>query len=531
MGMGPIIWTCLALSLHQAAVQEEFFLDSRSIRLPLNKNLKKASELEALILLFSTDQGKVWQQADRRAPNVEHFDFRAPADGSYWFIIQEEDRTGRTTPKDPERVKPSQIIIVDTTRPQVKVTAERLPNGQIRARWTASDEHPDLRSLRVEYQTSAHPQDQWTPVPAAMVSEGNLNFDPGQAGKAGVVRVRVHMKDKAGNVGEDVSVLNAAVAAASGPVAPIEGSPISLIPAVRSESSVPPNQLMSQQVQRPVIDSVPAPLPPPLPPPTAEFNGPRSGPSPAHLTGMPIAANNDQPSPQIGSLSNAPPQSTGVKIVKENKVRLDFTVGKIGPSGLGNADVYVTRDRGANWVKMPGEVPITLPPNADLRGEVSGSVGVQLPAEGIIYGFIVAVKSKAGLAPPPPKGGEPPQALVELDTTRPDGRLFKPQLDPNQPNTLILGWETKDRNLGDKPITLEWAEQKDGPWTLIGEATLPNTGQYPWRLPERLPPRVYLRLTMRDLAENVSQALTDKPELIDLSVPQTRIVNVAPASR
>jgi hypothetical protein len=36
---------------------------------------------------------------------------------------------------------------------------------------------------------------------------------------------------------------------------------------------------------------------------------------------------------------------------------------------------------------------------------------------------------------------------------------------------------------------------------------------------------------MSDVAGNESRAQTDKPELIDLSVPQTRITGVAPASR
>src|SRR5579875_481036 len=550
MGMGPIIWTCLALTLHQGPAVEEYFMPSRGLKLPLRlTDPKRASEIQAFILLVSRDKGKTWEQVDRKPPTEHEFIYHAPEDGSYRFIVQQEDRAGRPTPANPERVKPHMAVIVDTAPPQVKVTAERLASGQIRAHWTAADAYPDLRSLRLDYHTSALPEGQWTPLPAPLVLEGDKEFDPGKDGKAGEVRVRVQLKDQAGNVGEDVFVLHAAAAPATGQG---EGGPFSVISTAPSNPSNQPNRLTSQQVQpRPMIEAAPssrAVPTPPAPPPVVESNGPAPSP-PAQFTGLPMAANSAGQTPRLspigigetpvlpstppaGNRVEAPGQSPAVKIVKAREVRIDFTVGKVGPSGLGNADIYVTLDKGQTWKKMPGEVPVTLPPGADLRGpEVSGSVGVQLPGEGIVYGFIVAVKSKAGLAPPPPKPGEPPQALVELDTTAPTGQLYRPQPDPTQPNTLLLAWKAEDRNLGDKPITLEWAEQKDGPWNLIGEPQLPNTGQYPWRLPEHLPPRVYLRLTMRDVAGNESRAQTDKPELIDLSVPQTKIIGIAPAAR
>lgn len=531
MGVGPIVWTCLALTLHQGPGQE-FFLNSRAFKIPITINAKKAGEIHALILLVSKDKGKVWEILDRKGPNEQAFVFHAPADGPYWFIVQQEDHAGNPHPSHPERVKPNMAVTVDTAPPQIQVTAERLPSGAIRVHWKASDDYPDPRSVRLEYHTSAHKDDQWTSVLPSPVLEGDKEFDPGQDGKIGEVRVRLQMKDQAGNTGEGIYVLHAAASPTAGASAgPAQGSPIGLIPPARSDTPSPPNQLTSRPMQQPVIEPAPGNMavPAPMPPPPAELSGP--APSPAPSAGMPIASNANQVPPPVNRLPDTPANGPALKIVKAREVRIDFTVGKVGPSGLGNADVYVTLDRGATWKKMPGEVPVSLPPGTDLHGpEVSGSVGVQLPAEGTIYGFIVAVKSKAGLAPPPPKSGDPPQALVELDITAPKGELYGPQLDPNQPNTLLLAWKAEDRNLGDKPITLEWAEQQDGPWNPIG-GPLPNTGQYPWRLPERLPPRVFLRLTMRDLAGNESRAQTPKPELIDLSVPQTRIINVAPAAR
>jgi hypothetical protein len=190
---------------------------------------------------------------------------------------------------------------------------------------------------------------------------------------------------------------------------------------------------------------------------------------------------------------------------------------------------------------LQGELPLNLPPGADVHGPgpVHGSVTVQLPNEKVIYGFIVAVKSKAGLARPAPKSGEPPQVRVELDATVPQAQLFGPVPDPNQPNSLVLSWSAVDRNLASDAITLEWAERKEGPWTLIADklpnasasGTLPPqvTGSYVWQLPERMPSRVFLKLTVRDNAANIAEAKADKPVLIDLSVPETRSVVVSPS--
>lgn len=539
MGMGAIIWSCLALTIHQAPVQE-CPMNSRAFELPITPNAKRIQDVQELILLVSQDRGGVWQPVDRKPPTAQKFVYHAPADGSYWFIVQEVDHNGRTIPERPERAKPSMAVIVDTIKPQVKVTAERLPSGAVRVHWRASDECPDPRSLRLEYHTSAHKEDQWSSVLPSPVLEGDKEFDPGKDGRTGEVRVRVRMKDQAGNVGEGIFLLDATLESAKQFVSGMaEKTPFSVIPAARSDPSGQPNQLTSQQRGRPPLDpspqgtTGPSAVPSSLSRPDLSPAVPPPGPAPVGGS-LPVASSSDRmPPPSGGSPAAPPPGLPALKIVQAREVRLDFTVRKVGPSGLGAADVYVTLDKGATWKKMPGDVPISLPKSADLHGPdpVPGSVSVQLPAEATIYGFIVAVKSKAGLALPPPKPGAPPQALVELDTTAPKAQMFKPQPDASQPNTLILAWSAVDRNLADKPVTLEWSEQKDGTWNKISDEPLANSGQYPWRLPDHLPPRVFLRLTVRDVAGNEARAQTDKPELIDLSVPETTIIGVAPNAR
>ena len=73
-----------------------------------------------------------------------------------------------------------------------------------------------------------------------------------------------------------------------------------------------------------------------------------------------------------------------------------------------------------------------------------------------------------------------------------------------------------------------------GPWDYIGEPQLPNTGaqlpnttgSYEWRVPKNVPVRVYLRLTVRDAAGNVSVAQTNAPQLVDFARPEAKILGL-----
>ncbi len=216
-----------------------------------------------------------------------------------------------------------------------------------------------------------------------------------------------------------------------------------------------------------------------------------------------------------------------LKIVNKQTKKLCFDVSKVGPSGLGSVDVYITTDEGEAWEKSTADPAASLPVSPETRevGTQRGTVTVQLPKDGVIYGFYLVVKSRAGLGKPGPKAGDAPQIRIEVDTTEPEAKLFQPQPDSNRPNALILTWEAKDRNLATNPISLEWSESgKD--WHSIGDTMLPNTGRFVWQVSANIPPKVHLKLTVRDTAGNVAVAQTAAPVLIDLTEPQVGNVNV-----
>jgi hypothetical protein len=130
----------------------------------------------------------------------------------------------------------------------------------------------------------------------------------------------------------------------------------------------------------------------------------------------------------------------------------------------------------------------------------------------------------------PPKAGDIPEVRIELDTTPPLAQLFSPRQDPAKKDNLILSWKASDKNLTDRPITLEWAERPDGTWQTIA-ADIADSGSYSWRPVPGMPVQVYLRLRVRDLAGNEGVAVTPEPQLIDLTEPEGHLVNVSVPSR
>lgn len=264
-----------------------------------------------------------------------------------------------------------------------------------------------------------------------------------------------------------------------------------------------------------------------VPPPPAPMVSSPPAPARTENTLPPLASSSPPPASgnEIGSSTssaNYRGSLPALQIVNKAQVKLGFDVTKFGPSGIGTVEVYQTMNEGSTWEKLPGEAQVSLPVSPDPKGMVRGNVTIPLAREGVTYGFYLVVKSKAGLGKPPPCAGAPPHIRVEMDSTAPEAKLFAPQPTPDRPDSLVLSWEAKDRNLAANPVSLEWAPNPAGPWTFIGDSQLPNTGRYIWTVPGNMPPQVYLRLTVRDTAGNAAVAKTDRAVLIDLSVPEAQ---------
>lgn len=503
MATGWLAWTCLLLAAGAPAGDDVVHINQRGFQIPIRVQPERQSEVRELILYLSRDQGRTWEIYARATPDRKAFDFFAAGDGLLCFSVAVTDRTGRQDPPDIYKAPVGQKICIDTTKPLVKVLSAERVGDEVQVSWEVREERPEWTSLKLEYRVGAAPTGGWTPLPVVPGERGNQRFRPGLPGD---VTVRLTLRDLAGNEATDEKT----VPGTSGLLTTSAVAPVAPAPTLNNPGMIPPPA--PPPVGAPIGVSSAATAPAPVPLPTPAAVEPTPAPVPLANTATAVAGGT---TPPRGPL---PP----LQIVNKKQIKLGFDVAKFGPSGLGSVEVYVTTDEGATWEKSTGEVSVSLPVSAEVKGPapVRGMVTVQLPRDGVSYGFFLVVKSRAGLGKPAPQPGEVPQVRVEVDTTQPSAELYAPQPDAARREALVLAWKAEDRNLAANPVSLEWSASPNGPWDYIGEPQLPNTGRYTWVVPEKTPPKVYLRLTVRDTAGNAAVAQTPEPVLIDLSVPE-----------
>ena len=205
----------------------------------------------------------------------------------------------------------------------------------------------------------------------------------------------------------------------------------------------------------------------------------------------------------------------GIRMVKSTQFQIDYQIENLGPSGVGDVELFITQNNGRKWWKY-GIDPDQKTP-----------FQVRVPQDGQ-YGFAIRVRSGAGLMSSPPRVGEPPELIVVVDKTPPLAQLLPLQRGAGGVlDQVTLRWSVKDPNLSSAPVFLAYSTQPSGPWTPITH-WMPNSGSYIWKTGNHVPSSVYLKLTARDLAGNITHVQTPKPVLLDFSKPRARFVDVQP---
>jgi len=525
MSVGTLILAGL-LCVAGAAPADVFHIKERSIMIPIRLDPARRPQIKELLLFSSTDEGKTWEQQASVTPDKDAFTFYAKTDGLYWFSVATVDQQGKREPPETSKLVAAQKIVIDTAKPVVRIVSADRQGSDVVVRWDVQEEHPDVNSVKIEYRFGETATDPWYTAVVNQPASGQATI---HLNSPGAVTVRVSVQDLAQNTGSATAEVAAAApvggiaGAGSGLATPAQPSaPPPASTATTWESShgpaapISPVTPVSRTEIRP--DPVFAPAPAPNYPQPAN-------PAPSAAPGGHWLASTDNVGtpvpPVVAPADPRPPQGTlpPVQIVNTPQVALDVEVVKKGPSGIGKATLWMTRDDGRNWERFADYTDLGQPVVVDLNGRAEG-----------VYGFTLVAQSGAGLGRRPPVSGEPPEIRIELDMTPPVARLAAPEQDLHNRNALVLGWSVSDLHLDPTPISLFWSEKSGGPWQQIAK-DLRNTGRYTWDLPPNPPYRVFLRLTARDTAGNTSEVVTPDPVLVDLNEPEVKLRGVATAYR
>lgn len=234
--------------------------------------------------------------------------------------------------------------------------------------------------------------------------------------------------------------------------------------------------------------------------------------------GAPVGAvaSSDSAADKPADGADTPPGKPPVRTVNSKRIVVDYEIKDVGPSGISTVDLWYTRD-GRKWDKCPVGPQRTSPYILEVREEG-------------LYGITLVASSGIGLKKRPPRPGDSPQVWIDVDVTKPLVRLTGCTVGSGtEADSMTINWKAADKHLGDRPITLSYAEQAEGPWSTI-VANVENTGSYVWKMPTSVPQRLMVRLEATDLAGNVGMTQTRQPVLVDLAKPSVSILTIKPAA-
>lgn len=465
-------------------------------------------------LYVSVDQGASWQHVQSVAPQTRKFFVRAPKDGAYWFAVRTVGRDRREHPST-RRIDPELKVHVDTASPRFQIRLSQPEPGRVELSWSTSDQDVDPQSLSLESMQSG--QTKWSKVYVAKKANGSTSWN---VASGGVIEVRGRIADRAGNVTMEHARKNIAASGESVPAQPV---PDLNQPIASTETPIRKRQEIPDQFPGPRINprppegahvaGSPAIKPSHTPARTiTEQSVHRAGEQAATRTAKPAAANSAFV--PIHTPAAEPPQTaTPTRIVRNRRFDLGYQVDKVGSSGVRSVELYITQNNGKKWYRY------------GVDEDRSSPFAVVVPQDGR-YGFIIRVRSGAGLVDPPPQPGDRPDIHVIVDRTAPTLKLLPIlQGTGDDMNRFLIRWKSTDANPAVKPMTIAYSKNANGPWIPIIQAKA-NTGHHLWTVGSGVPPRVYLRLTTHDKAGNTAQIQTSRPIIVDLVRPRARITDV-----
>jgi hypothetical protein len=521
----------------QGTSQDKIYSRQKAFRIPFQiPDPTEQKQLQEVQLYVARNGGK-WEKYTSAPPDVppekRSFTFRTDQDGEFWFAVRTMDRKGNLNPAEDADMQVGLRVIVDSEVPKIELRPMTGTGREIGFEWEVQDRNVDLETLKMEYRVEG--QEAWRAVPGvAQKFFGQVSWTPDLPGR---VAVRCQVNDRAHNLGIQIVELE-----------PSSGS----VDTEYTTSSDGQGSIGNQSVTAPLSTGMkPFNTQPDIPVNRPALNTKGSSTAPKRSTANNRSVTVDQKFDSIGAesattigedSSNTGPASrrstdprhelertdaamskrsaaagaaskpANRQIVSDTEVSLDYQIDDEGPSGVSVIELWVTTDMGRTW-RRAGDDPDRQSPFI-----------VNFASEGL-YGLSMVAKSGVGLGDRPPASGDQPQMWIEVDKSAPQVQLNSPEVGKGpQAGSIIITWQADDANLGDRCISLFYAEGASNDWKPIATG-VENTGRYIWKLGGQVPYRFRVAIEVADLAGNREMAESDEVT-IDMSKPKPRISGV-----
>jgi hypothetical protein len=508
-------WTGIACA---DSSQKQVHTKKRQFAIPFqfdNAELSRLGTTEVR-LYVSVDRGGTWQHVQSVAPRTRKFYVRAPRDGIYWFAVRTVGKDNQEHPAG-NRIEPELKVTVDTAVPKLRIQLSQPEPGKVQLNWTATDNNINPSTITLESMQNG--KKKWSKVFVSKKSQGTTIW---RVAAGGVVEVRGEISDHAGNVGTGHDSKNIVAAQVKVPrqQVPDFNQPIASSVKIKNQNDIPEQFPRTAEREKPLLFSQ-----------NRSGDGPQIRPKNAashpeeNSRGRFVTIRKRTPTPvesnpvstqQFATTKPVTRQpAIPSRIVNRRQFQIGYQIDKVGSSGVQSVELFITQNGGRKWYRYGTD------------DDQSSPFPVFVPKDGT-YGFLIRVKSGAGLSAAAPQPGDRPSIVVAVDRTAPVLKL-QPILQGTgtDTNRFLIRWSSADENPAEKPITISYALKPQGPWTsIISEKS--NTGSHLWTVGPKVPPRVYIRLTARDKAGNISQIQTTRPIIVDLVRPSAKITEVNP---
>jgi hypothetical protein len=207
----------------------------------------------------------------------------------------------------------------------------------------------------------------------------------------------------------------------------------------------------------------------------------------------------------------------GAEPIYSNRQRfgLEYDVNLVGSTGVSEVELWATRDGGQSWSRWGSDPDRRSPFDVEVDGEG-------------VFGFRIVVLSRGGLASRPPQPGDEADQWVVVDTTAPRLALRGAEYGSEErAGQLAISWDAEDANLTEKSVSLYYSDREEGPWTRI-VSDLANQGEYYWRVDSRIPPRIFIKVEVRDGAGNLASDQTRDAIKVEGLTPSGKIRRIIP---